>query len=254
VLQFFARLADRAGLVVVLEDLHWADPDTLAVVEYLGDNLAGQRVLCLVTVRSEEPSPALDLIGRQRSRPGTVHLEVGLLEVEAVTAMVHACAPEASPTLLERVRASADGVPLLVEELLASPGVPTSFVEAVRQRLAQLPNSSRRVVDAAAVLGRHFDWRLVAPMTGLPPQVASEALGAAVERLLLRVEEGSFRFRHALTREAVLADLLPPDRAALAAAGLAGLEAAHPDLGDGCGSWLPTWRNGRVTETRRQPF
>jgi DNA-binding CsgD family transcriptional regulator/tetratricopeptide (TPR) repeat protein len=233
VLQLLARLADPAGLVVVLEDLHWADPDTLAVVEYLGDNLAGQRVLCLMTVRSEEPSAALDLVRRQRFRPGSVPLELGRLSVEDVAAMVTACAPGSSGSVLERVRDGAEGVPLLVEELLASPGVPMSFVESVRQRLAQLPAHLRRVLDAAAVLGRHFDWRLLSPMTGLPPAVVSEALRAGVERVLLRVEDGSFRFRHALTRDAVLAELLPPDQSLLAASGLAAVEAAHPDLRDG---------------------
>ncbi|MDE3205841.1 MAG: AAA family ATPase [Acidobacteriota bacterium] len=232
-LQLLRRVAEPTGLVVVLEDLHWADPDTLAVVEYLGDNLAGQRILCLVTVRSEEHSPALDLLRRWRSRQGASVLELARLSEGDVTAMVQACAPQVSETVLERVRISAEGVPLLVEELLASPGVPTSFADTVRQRLAQLPASHRRVVDAAAVLGRYFDWRLLAPMTGLPPDVVSEALGAAIERLLLRVDDGSFRFRHALTRDAVLADLLPPDQVTLAAAGLAALEGAHPDPADG---------------------
>jgi len=230
VLQFVTRLADPHGLVVVLEDLHWADPDTLLVLEYLVDNLAGQRVLCVMTVRDEEPSPALDLVRRRRGGPGVAHLELGRLDAKEVAAMVRACAPDVSGSVVERVSARADGVPLLVEELLASPGVPASFTDTVRARLDTLPRPFRRVVDAAAVLGRQFDWRLLPPMTGLPPAIVSEALGAGVERLLLRVENGSFRFRHSLTRDAVLAELLPPDHVALAAAGLAALEGRRPSL------------------------
>ena len=56
VIQLLRRLSEPEGLVVVLEDLHWADPDTLGVVEYLADNLEGARVLCLVTSRDEGPS------------------------------------------------------------------------------------------------------------------------------------------------------------------------------------------------------
>ena len=53
VLQLLRRFAGAAGLLLVLEDLHWADPDTLAVVEYLSDNLSAESVLCVATCRSE---------------------------------------------------------------------------------------------------------------------------------------------------------------------------------------------------------
>ena len=78
VLQLLRRLAPT-GMVVVLEDLHWADPDTVALVEYLGDNLASERVLCVMTLRSE-PSGASELARRQRGRPGIVHVELRRLD------------------------------------------------------------------------------------------------------------------------------------------------------------------------------
>ena len=58
VLQLLRRLAGPAGLLLVLEDLHWADPDTLAVLEYLSDNLAAEPVLCVATCRDEPATPA----------------------------------------------------------------------------------------------------------------------------------------------------------------------------------------------------
>src|SRR5439155_22807079 len=67
-----AVLTDERGGVLVLEDLHWADPDTLALVEHLTDNLERARVLCLVTVRSDEPSGGRDLaraVASRRSAP-----------------------------------------------------------------------------------------------------------------------------------------------------------------------------------------
>ncbi len=48
--------------MLVLEDIHWADPDTLSIVQYLADNLAGKPVLCLATLRDGEPSPGLDAV------------------------------------------------------------------------------------------------------------------------------------------------------------------------------------------------
>ncbi len=233
VLQLLARLAEPDGLVVVLEDLHWADPDTLAVVEYLGDNVTDQRVLCVMTLRSDERSPALALVRRPRTGTAPIHLELGRLEPDDVVEMATICAPGAGRSTLERVCARAEGVPLLVEELLASPGVPVSFLDAVRRRLALLPEPYRRVLGAAALLGRRFDWRLLPPMVRMPAVEVSGALEAAVEQLLLTVEDGAFRFRHALTREAILGDLLPPEQQALAADGLMAVDAAHPDLAGG---------------------
>ena len=78
VLRLLRRLGPD-GLVVALEDLHWADPDTVSLVEYLADNAAGQPVLFAVSLRTEPPSPASELARRQRGRAGIVHLPLGRL-------------------------------------------------------------------------------------------------------------------------------------------------------------------------------
>ena len=235
VLQLLVRIATPAGMVVVLEDLHWADPDTVAVVEYLADNLSSVAVLFVVTVRSEPPSAALDLARRQRGRPGHLHLSLGRLDPGETASMILACDPAVSPDTVLRVQHAAEGVPLLVEEVLASPGVPTSLAETVRERLCEFLPEHRAVVEAAAVLGRHFDWRLLAQASGEGVQAVSDALERAVDVSILAVDDGSFRFRHALIREAVVELTLPPRRQALAAACLGAVESAHPRLE---GSWL----------------
>jgi DNA-binding CsgD family transcriptional regulator/tetratricopeptide (TPR) repeat protein len=234
VVQLFQRLAGPSALLVVLEDLHWGDPDTISVVEYLGDNLTDQRVLCALTSRDEPGSPALDLVRRQRGRAGVTHLPLDRLDAGQMAVMARACSAGAGAELVARVQRAAEGVPLLVEELLASPGLPASFAETVRERLAEFNVEARSVLDAAAVLGRHFDWEMLSPMTGQRREVVIEALTRGVEHLLLSTDGGSFRFRHALTREAIVESLLPPRHRALAAAGLAAVDAAHPDLG---GPW-----------------
>src|SRR5580693_1303616 len=90
VLRLLRRLGPD-GLVVAMEDLHWADPDTVSLVEYLADNAAGQPVLFAVSLRTEPPSPASDLARRQRGRPGIVHLPLGRLSDREVTEMIAAC-------------------------------------------------------------------------------------------------------------------------------------------------------------------
>jgi DNA-binding CsgD family transcriptional regulator len=230
VLRLLRRLAQPGGLAVVLEDLHWADPDTLAVLEYLGDNLASVRVLCLATSRDEPPSAALEVIRRLHARRAAVHLAPRRLDAGQMSDMVRACAPGADDETIARVRHTSEGVPFLVEEVLASPGVPASFRDTVQARLGSLAPGQRQVLEAAAVLGRHFDWRLLAAVTGQRPDQVAEALDGGAGLLLLAVDGGAFRFRHALTREAVAESLLPPRRAALAATALAAAEEAHPGL------------------------
>ena len=235
VLRLLRRLARPGALVVILEDLHWADADSLAVLEYLSDNISSEPLLCVATCRSEEPSAALDLVRRMHGRRGAIHLRLGRLDDDLVAKMVGACIPGTGLDVVAQVQQAAEGVPFLVEELLASPGVvPSSFADTVRVRLASLGEDELRVLRVAAMLGRHFDWRLLPAATGLAAGVVSVALERGVGCQLLTVQGEEFRFRHALTRDAVVEELLPPLRAALARGALAAVDAAHPELD---GSW-----------------
>ena len=247
-----ALLAGQPTLLV-LEDLHWADPDTLDLVRYLAGALVDAPVLLVATARDDVTRPAL---ARLAAEVRTLALH--RLDAEGVAALAAACrgAP-LSAAEREELVARADGLPLLVEELLAvgPTRVPPSMAGLVAGRLAALPPPVRQVVLAAAVVD-DTDWRLLAAITGArsrgavgPPRApaspdptgagaalapadsASEpadaagdtegavvaALRAAADVGLLVVADGRLRFRHALTRDAVLATLLPPERAALAA-------------------------------------
>ena len=175
VLQLLRRLGPD-GLVVALEDLHWADPDTVSLVDYLADNAAGQPVLFAVSLRAEPPSPASDLARRQRGRAGIVHLPLGRLSEREVAEMITACSPGADTEERSRVRRTSEGVPLFVEELLASPGIPETISDTVRGRLAEFPDRERAVLEAAAVLEHHFDWEILPAASGQPPEVVSRAL------------------------------------------------------------------------------
>lgn len=214
-LRLLHRLAHPAALVVTLEDLHWADPDTLAVLEYLGDNLSSERVLCLASCRTGEPSGALDLLRRLRGRLAVTHLWLGRLADEEIAAMVRACVPGADDDIVARVKRTAEGVPFLVEEVLASPGVPSSFADTVRARMDGLRDDERLVLRTAAVLGRHLDWRLLPAATGQAPEAVSRALERGVDCQLLAVDGEVFRAIDALGRGVALLNSLPQQGPAL---------------------------------------
>jgi DNA-binding CsgD family transcriptional regulator/tetratricopeptide (TPR) repeat protein len=258
-LRLLRVLAGGQGCVLVLEDLHWADAESLAVLEYLADNVGAERVVCLGTLRTEQAGAGRALVGTLVDRRAARVVELARLDPATTSRLARAClgGGDPLPAAVEHLLgARADGLPFLVEELLAGLvgagalverdgrwsatdplgwRVPPNFAEAVGRRLAALPAEARAVLHAAAVLGGRFDWSLLPAITGQDDAAVIGALRQAVNGQLLAAEAGGFRFRHALTRDAVVADLLPPERASIAAQALAALEQARPDLpGDGC--------------------
>lgn len=229
VLRLLSAVCGGGGLLV-LEDLHWADPETVAVVEHLSDNLERTPALCVVTLRSETDSAARDLVRRVQSRRGATVLELEPLNEAQVSAMVFGCAAGSGAEVIERVVSSGEGVPFLVEEMLVSPGLPASFVEGVQARLAELTEQDRRMLVTAAAFGRDFDWRLLSTASGLAEGVVVDALDRGVRVQLLAVEGDGFRFRHALSAEAVFQSVTPPRRQAFAAAALAVLIGAEGEV------------------------
>jgi len=93
-----------------------------------------------------------------------------------------------------------------------------------------LSRQARGVLHAAAVLGRRFDWSLLPAVTGMAEAEVVAALRQALSVQLVTARADGFQFRHALTRDAVLGDLVAPERAGLADRALAAVEQAHPDL------------------------
>jgi DNA-binding CsgD family transcriptional regulator len=248
------------GTLLVLEDLHWADPETLAILEYLADNLPGTRVLCVATLRDSEPSAGLDSARALDARRAAAMVEVRRLPDWAVRQMAAAClGTDDIPAAVTALLADCDGLPFAVEEILAaavssgqlvrsssgwqvnagvSTGVPDSIVGSVRHRLAALGPVAFDVLASAAVLGRQFDWTLLPTIAGADEaEVLAKLQRAQYMQLIEPVVPSNhlFRFRHSLTRHAILCGLLPPDLAWRSASAAAAVERAHPDLpGDWC--------------------
>jgi DNA-binding CsgD family transcriptional regulator len=231
VIRLLASACAPSGALVVLEDLHWADPETVAVVEHLTDNLGRAPVLCVVTVRDDERGAARELVRRVAAARSALVLPLGRLNDAQVGAMVYSCAGGSDPGAIARIVSVAEGVPFLIEEMLVSPGLPASFAATVESRLAALSETDRRVLVTAAAFGREFDWRLLAAASGVPHDDVVDALDRGVDAQLLSVHGDGFRFRHALTADAVFQSVAPPRRDALASAALAVLgDAAAGDV------------------------
>ena len=256
VVRLLRALSPDAACLLVLEDLHWADRETLALVEYLADNLASERLLCLGTLREEDGAKTAELAVALEARGSAAVLPLRRLGDADTARMARECVSAADlPQAVQSLIAQrAEGLPFLVEEVLASligdgslverdgrwdaaalggTPVPATFADAVHRRLSGLDPDSRRVISAAAILGRRFDWALLAAVTDLPDEVVAAALRQGVGLQIFVTDGEGFRFRHALTHEAVLAGLLPPERAAQSGRALTGIEAAHPGLAGG---------------------
>jgi DNA-binding CsgD family transcriptional regulator/tetratricopeptide (TPR) repeat protein len=259
VLRFLRVTAEDRGCLLALEDLHWSDPETLGIIEYLADNLTTERVLCVATVREEGRSAGLELARTLHAKRVATLIHISRLAQQEVAEMVGSCleANTVSDDVLG-FAARADGIPFLVEELLAAAVtsgalvaegqswtvsktveriIPLTFSESMRQRLAALGKETRAVLYAAAVLGRQFDWSLLPAITGHSQEEILSVLRDAVDAQILSVDPGepTFRFRHALSRDAVVAELLPPEVTALSRRALETVEASHPELeGDRC--------------------
>jgi DNA-binding SARP family transcriptional activator/tetratricopeptide (TPR) repeat protein len=221
-------------LLVVLDDLQWADTATLALLEFLAADLTGARILVLATYRETDlpHAPRLaDALGVLARLPGADRVTLRGLGVEEVAGLIRAhTGAEPEPGLAEAVHQRTEGNPFfvtellrlghperLVERLLGGP-VPVKVRDVIRRRVARLPRDARALLDTAALVGRDVDLRLVTRLSGLQGDRGLEAAEAALAvGLLAAVPEqvGIYRFAHALVRETLASDLAPLYRARL---------------------------------------
>jgi DNA-binding CsgD family transcriptional regulator len=254
VLRLLGWVGGEHGCLLALDDLQDADADTLAVVDYLADNVAGEPVLLVGTVRPD-PGPAIDLV-RAACRRGVASVaELSPLDGEQTRRLVVGCLggdPEAVPgDALRRLVEYGEGNPFYIEELLAEmvgggqlvrsnggwrqtgparTGVPASVLASVMARVRRLGQHGPPVLRAASVFGLHFSAALVAAVAEVDATDLFDVLESAIGARLVATADDGFVFRHALIAEALRAGLLPQQRSALAARAATAIEAAHPDL------------------------
>ena len=221
------RIAERTPVLLVVEDLHWADQSTRDLLGFLVRNLRAGVALVL-TCRSDELRPGHPLrpFLAELNRGGRAErLELGRLGRRELAELVAGILGEPpSPGLSREILARSEGNPFFAEELLAARREGTRLPPALRDlllaRVDALPEPAQRVLAAAAVAGVRVDHELLAAATGQDDGQLVPLLREAVARHLLAVDEGSggYVFRHALVQEAVYGELLPAQRGPLHAA------------------------------------
>jgi DNA-binding CsgD family transcriptional regulator/predicted negative regulator of RcsB-dependent stress response len=219
------RLAADRPLMFVIEDLHWADRSTLDLVALLVRALRADRVLVVVSFRSDElrrSHPLRPLVtGWERVR-AVQHIELERLRRAEVARQLEAILG-APPTarLVDQVHERSEGNAFLVEEILgavqsgADPDhLPLSLRDVLLARVERLDPSTQRLLRIAAAAGRTVSDRLLAAVAGLEEAELDAALREAVEHHVLVVDdtERGYTFRHALTRDAIYSDTLPRER------------------------------------------
>lgn len=210
-------VAEPTGLVLVLDDLHAADPDSLLLLRYLATTLRASRALVVATLRPYEHDPALVAALADLARGhGFRQLRPAGLDAGAVADLVRGRtgAPPAAG-LVQRLVTRTGGNPFFITELLAAPEgePPPSVRDTVRLRLHALDGATRDCLDLLSVAGRELDLRLLGP----------DAARLAATDLVTGAGPGAVRFRHPLFAEVAYAELTPPRRAAL-----------HARLADAC--------------------
>jgi DNA-binding CsgD family transcriptional regulator/tetratricopeptide (TPR) repeat protein len=226
----FAQFAARKALVVVIEDVHWADAATLDLLAYFGSRLQNMRVLMLASFRPGDlhaghPAAAgIENVGRS-ARAGRIDL-APLAGLELRTFIDEALS---GFTLGDDARRSialtGEGNPFFTEELLknavqeiaerrgragaGSARVPHGVRSTLLERLRPFDDDERRIVTQAAVIGRTFSLGLFESVTDIDSERLLQALRRARDfQLIEELEPSVFRFRHGLTREAICGDFL----------------------------------------------
>jgi DNA-binding CsgD family transcriptional regulator/tetratricopeptide (TPR) repeat protein len=235
-------LLDRAPepLVLVLEDVHWADRSTLELLAYLARRLRHGRTLLLATYRTDElhrRHPLLPVLAELERGGRATRIELARLDRAGVARIVREIRGEAVPAaLVEAIAGRSEGNPFLVEELLAAEAGPTTLIPATLKdlllaRVGSIEAPTRRALGIVAAVGRPVEAELVEAVWDGAAADLDGALRDAIDRALLIVEPAGRKlaFRHALLAEAIDDDLLPGERVRLHAT-LARILAERPDL------------------------
>ncbi|WP_079252365.1 helix-turn-helix transcriptional regulator [Streptomyces sp. MP131-18] len=219
-------LAQERVLALVIEDLHWSDTSTRELLSYLFRSLQGGRVMIVTTYRSDDIHrrhplrPFLAELDRLRT---VQRLELPRFTREEVRSQLAGIRGSRPPEdLLDQVYRRSDGNAFFVEELASisdgcgSGGISDSIRDLLLVRVEALPETAQSVVRVAAKGGSKVEYGLLRAVAGLGEDELIASLRAAVGASILRAaEDGTYRFRHALVREAVDDDLLPGERSRL---------------------------------------
>jgi class 3 adenylate cyclase len=241
ILALLGLAAEERGLLLIVEDLHWADASTRELLDYITRRLRNRRMLVLATYRRDEmhrKHPLLPTVqGWQRSRLAQL-IEVEPLAPEGVAKMVSSIFDNTAvgAEFRDFMHARSEGNPFVLEEMLKAAidrgdiyreeadwqrkpiselRIPETVRDSILLRVERLDATQAEILRCAAILGRSFDYQTLIRLSEQDRMAVETALQTAVQQQLLEEESGSrgrYRFRHALTQEAIYEDLSAPTR------------------------------------------
>jgi DNA-binding CsgD family transcriptional regulator len=239
ILTVFERLARSAVVVLVVEDVQWADEGTRSLTAFLSRNLRVSRLLLLVTIRTDDldaGGSASRFMAELERHDWVERIELkplGRTEVAAMLQWIGGSKPEGD--VVDAIAARSGGNPFFLEQIAAAsshdPGeLPPRLRDVLVARLSEFPEATRIVLRAAAAAGRRVDDEVLGAVLGLSPKAVADALRPAVSQGVLvdAADAGDGRagyaFRHALLAEVAERELLHGERDRLHAAFAAELE------------------------------
>jgi class 3 adenylate cyclase len=245
-LGLFTTFARETPVLLVVEDLHWADEASLGLLHYLARELRDQRVLVLATYRSDEMHrrhPVLHALAAMQRERLITEISLGRLDKEQVRLLIDATFRQTDPNIRvsdefrDAIYERSEGNPFFTEELLKSLvesgdvfyrpetgwdrkpieqlRIPGSVREAVRERIDRLSTAARDTLSASAVIGLRAPFDLLRTVRGIAESELERHLREAIDQQLvveLGGDQDEYGFRHALTKEVVYDDLLVRER------------------------------------------
>ena len=233
--------ADRNGVLLILEDMHWSDASTRELLDYMARRLAGMRLMILGTYRSDElhrKHPLAPLIQSWRRTKAAEVIELQPLPPDDIAGMVAAIFDnnEVTPEFRDLLHARSEGNPFVLEEFLKSAldrgdiyrgatkwerkslndmRLPQTVKDTILLRVERLSSEQTEILQTAAILGPSFSYESLLSLSGRDEPVVQAALHESIQQQLMEEDpkaRGRYRFRHALTREAIYDDMIAPRR------------------------------------------
>ncbi|HEY4754400.1 MAG TPA: LuxR C-terminal-related transcriptional regulator, partial [Candidatus Limnocylindrales bacterium] len=235
------RISVERPTIVVLEDIQAADPATRDLISFLLHNFRDDRVLLILTFRTEHVArghPLLGWIAELGRHPRVTSLTLGPLSPAETSMQVEAIlGGKSSDGLASRIHERSGGNPLFTEELVAAAGsgsatLPDLLSEMLLVKVRALPASSVETLRVAAVAGRPFDEGFLASVLGGSEGEYLVPVRQAVDGQVLVSDPAGYRFRHGLFAEAIVEDLTSGERRDLHERIAGALEARDPGAAD----------------------
>jgi tetratricopeptide (TPR) repeat protein len=229
-------IAGSSGLVLILEDLHWADKASLLLLKHLFENSGTAPIAIVATYRDAETGrqhPLSTLLGDLRRNPAVARITLHGLALDHVRALVGtvSAATDWSADFAVKLREKTEGNPLFVQEVLkklvengaaTSPPprelvLPEGVREVIGQRLARLGEACNRMLARASVIGAAFEWELLVATAGEAEDTLLDLLDEALASQIIREKKQGrgaiYEFSHALIRQTLYESLNTPRRA-----------------------------------------